>query len=225
MPERGGPQRIPRPPGTRPGDRAPWHDLVDAAAGLGIDQIRSRLAEVGAPRSSPIERLPVRASAVLAPLYEDGDGVHVILTRRAWHLRSHTGEVSFPGGGQEDHDPDLRATALRETHEEIGLDPAAVEIVGELDHLATVTSRSFIVPYVGLLEGRPDVEPDPNEVDAVLHVPITELLLPEVYREERWGFRGIDRPIWFFELVGDTVWGATAAMLRDLLVKILPPDA
>ncbi len=221
MVDRGGPQRIPRPPGTRPGDPPPWHDLADHARDLGLEDIRARLAAVGPPKPSPIERLPVRASAVLAPLYDDGHGVEVILTRRAWHLRSHTGEVSFPGGGEEEHDSDLVATALRETHEEIGLDPDAVEIVGELDHLSTVTSRSFIVPYVGVIEGRPEVEPDPNEVDAVLHVPLAELLLPEVYREERWGFRGLDRPIWFFELVGDTVWGATAAMLRDLLVKAL----
>lgn len=225
MAARGGPQRIPRPPGTRPGDPAPWLDVADRMRGLSLGDIQARFADLGDPRPSPIERLGVRASAVLAPLYDDGDGVHVILTRRAWHLRSHTGEVSFPGGGEEEHDRDLRATALRETHEEIGLDPGQVEIVGELDHLSTVTSRSFIVPYVGLLDRRPPLEHDPGEVDAVLYVPLAELLLPEVYREERWGFRGIDRPIWFFELMGDTVWGATAAMLRDLLLKVLVTES
>ncbi len=111
----------------------------------------------------------------------------------------------------------MLATALRETHEETGLDPASVEIIGELDHLSTITSRSFIVPYVGILSGRPHLVPSAGEVDAVLHVRLSELLLDEVWREERWGIGPVSRPIWFFELVGDTVWGATAAMLRQLL--------
>lgn len=109
-------------------------------------------------------------------------------------------------------------TACREAVEEIGLEPDLVEQVGELDHLSTITSDSFIVPYVGLVAGgRPAVTPNPAEVDEVLHVPLAELLLPEVYREERWHIFGGIRPIFFFELYGDTVWGATAAMLRQLL--------
>jgi hypothetical protein len=94
-----------------------------------------------------------------------------------------------------------------------------VACIGELDHLATITSRSFIVPYVGALpEGRPETVANPAEVSAVLHVPVAELLDPAIYREERWTFPWAeDRPIFFFELVGDTVWGATGAMLRELL--------
>ncbi|MCB1260762.1 MAG: CoA pyrophosphatase, partial [Acidimicrobiales bacterium] len=107
--------------------------------------------------------------------------------------------------------------ALREAFEEVALDPSSVEVIGELDHLQTFTSRSFIVPFVGLLPGRPTLVPSPDEVDAVLHVPVRELLLDEVFREERWGLEPLARPLWFFELVGDTVWGATAAMLRNLL--------
>jgi 8-oxo-dGTP pyrophosphatase MutT (NUDIX family) len=167
-----------------------------------------------------VESRGVRASAVLAPLYEQDGQVHVVLTRRAQHLRSHRGEVSFPGGGHEPEDDDLRTTALREAREEVALDSSSVEIVGELDHLTTVTSRSFIVPYVGALPARPDLTPDPREVERILHVPLDELLLDEVYREERWGLPGFDRPLFFFELVGDTVWGATAAMLRNLLLLL-----
>jgi len=160
-----------------------------------------------------------RASAVLAPLYEDGGELYVILTRRTWQMRSHQGEVSFPGGRCDEGDPDLWHTALREAREEIALDTSAVELVGELDHLATVTSRSFIVPYVGALApGVPATAANPSEVSAVLHVPLSELLDPSIYREERWTFPGgWTRPIFFFELVGDTVWGATGAMLRQLL--------
>jgi 8-oxo-dGTP pyrophosphatase MutT (NUDIX family) len=125
--------------------------------------------------------------------------------------------VSFPGGGREPDDTDLLTTALREAHEEVALDPAAVEVIGELDHLSTVMSRSFIVPSVGILPGRPDLRPAPAEVEHILHVPLDELLLPEVFHEEWWGLPGLDRPLFFFEVVGDTIWGATAAMLRNLL--------
>src|SRR5690606_19613232 len=108
--------------------------------------------------------------------------------------------------------------ARREAEEEIGLDPATIEVIGELDHLATVSSESFIIPYVGVLPGRPETVPSPVEVEAVLHVPLAELLDPAIFREEIWTFPdGSDRPIMFFELVGDTVWGATAALLRQLL--------
>ena len=126
--------------------------------------------------------------------------------------------MSFPGGRQDPGDADLWSTACREAQEEIGLDPTGLAQVGELDHLATVTSRSFIVPYVAALDGRPDTVANPTEVSAVLHVPIAELLDPAVFREECWDFPwATDRPIFFFELVGDTVWGATGAMLRQLL--------
>ena len=162
------------------------------------------------------EGLVDRASAVLAPLYEQDGETWVVLTRRSSALRVHSGEVSFPGGGQ-DPGEDLRDTATREASEEIGLDPADVVIIGELDHLSTITSNSFIVPYVGVLPGRPHLSPSPAEVEAVLHVPLAELLDPAHFREELWDIFGTDRSIWFFELVGDTVWGATATMLRQLL--------
>lgn len=158
---------------------------------------------------------------MLVPLYEHDGQVWVVLTRRAAHLRAHQGEVSFPGGGR-DGDEDLVTTALREAEEEIGLDPATVEVVGELDHLATVTSGSFIVPYVGVLSARPTaLVANPDEVAHILHVPLAELLAEEVYREEVWTFGEAERPIFFFELHGDTVWGATASMLRRLLALVL----
>jgi 8-oxo-dGTP pyrophosphatase MutT (NUDIX family) len=160
-----------------------------------------------------------RCSAVLAPLYEHDGEVHVVLTRRAWHMRSHTGEVSFPGGRQEPGET-LWETALREAEEEVALDPSSVERIGELDHLATVTSRASIVPFVGVLPGRPELRPNPDEVDAVLHVPLSELMHPDTYRQERWGVPGLDRPVHFFEIVGDTIWGATGSMLVDLLTRI-----
>jgi 8-oxo-dGTP pyrophosphatase MutT (NUDIX family) len=158
---------------------------------------------------------------VLAPVYEHDGELFLVFTRRSWGLRSHRGEVSFPGGAVDPGETPT-AAALREAHEEIGMDPAGVEVLGELDHLMTVTSRSFIVPLVGVVRGLPEgLAPNPGEVDAVLHVPVAELLLDGVFREERWDFGGSDRAIFFFDLVGDTIWGATAAMLRQLLAWCL----
>jgi 8-oxo-dGTP pyrophosphatase MutT (NUDIX family) len=217
---RGGDQIIPRPLNATPGRPAPWADLPLDQRHPRLADVRAALAAAGAAHRSERELLPEidRASAVLAPLYEDDGELFIVLTRRTWELRSHSGEVSFPGGRQDDGE-DLWETSLREAREEIALDTTEVECIGELDHLATVTSRSFIVPYVGALpEGRPDTVANPHEVGAVLHVPVAELLDPAIFREERWTFPWAeDRPIFFFELVGDTVWGATGAMLRQLL--------
>lgn len=218
---RGGNQIIPRPLHAVAGDPAPWAHLPPERRRPSLDDVRRALAELGPARRSERELHPDidRASAVLAPLYEHDDELHVILTRRTWNLRSHQGEVSFPGGRHDEADPDMWSTALRESREEISLDTDVVTSLGELDHLATVTSRSFIVPYVGALPpGRPHTVANPGEVSAILHVAVAELLDPAIFREERWTFPGAQRrPIFFFELVGDTVWGATGAMLRQLV--------
>jgi len=227
---RGGPQLIPRPEWSEPGGPAPWAATDPGRRRPSLDAVRAALSVAPSPTAHPIgppDQLgpdgrppPRRESAVLALLYEHDGGAVVLLTRRSWDLRSHRGEVSFPGGGREAADPDLVTTALRETEEEVGIPARSVEIIGELDHLATVSSGSTIVPYVGAVRGRPSVTPDPREVAEVLHVPLAELLAPGVYREERWRLGTFERPVWFFELEGDTVWGATAAILRRLLVLV-----
>jgi 8-oxo-dGTP pyrophosphatase MutT (NUDIX family) len=217
---RGGDQIIPRPLATQLGRPAPWAELPEDGRRPRLTDVRRALDGAGPAHRSERETLPGidRAAAVLAPLYEHGGELFVVLTRRPWTMRSHSGEVSFPGGRHDDEDADLWQTALREAREEIALDTSVVERIGELDHLATVTSRSFIVPYVAALPGRPETTANPGEVSAVLHVPVAELLDPAIYREERWQLPWAeDRPIFFFELVGDTVWGATGAMLRQLL--------
>ena len=220
---RGGAQRIPRPLSCREGGPPPWAGALTRPIDLSLDGVRRTLAQAPPPRRSPLEGTPVRASAVLAPLYEDAGEAVVILTRRAQTLRLHRGEVSFPGGGADPGDPDLWSTALRESQEEIGLDPASVDRIGELDHLQTVTSRSYIVPFVGALSGRPELEPNPAEVELVVHVPLRELLTDGVFHEERWGLAPLDHPIYFFDVVGDTIWGATAAMLFKFLALIAGP--
>ena len=155
---------------------------------------------------------------MLILLYPDGDDICVVLIRRARHLRSHSWEVAFPGGRQEPDDATLLDTAKRETREEISLDTETVEVIGQIDRYVTVGSRSMVHPYVGILPGPPTgLVPDPAEVEHILLVSTAELLSDETWREEIWPINGTDRAITFFELHGDTVWGATAAMLRQLL--------
>lgn len=160
-----------------------------------------------------------RDAAVLCLLYEEDDDVHVVLTRRSPRMRHHAHEIAFPGGRRDPDDPDLWATAMREAEEEVALDRAAVEQVGALDAFVTVGSLSLVTPFVAVTDGRPELVPSPDEVESVRHVTLRELLRDEVWREEIWPLRqfGPPRAITFFELVGDTVWGATGAMLRQLL--------
>jgi 8-oxo-dGTP pyrophosphatase MutT (NUDIX family) len=222
MAARGGQQRIPRPPSYRPGRPAPWGHLDPNARHLGLDQVRERLAAL-APASGPVPLVPgSRAAAVLVPLFEEDGETRVILTKRPETMPSHQGEIAFPGGKHEpDLDPDLRATALREAHEEIGLDPEAVDVVARLEGIATVASRFVITPFVGFLPSRPLLTPDPREVVAVLDVPLSELMADGVYREERWDTWKADLDVHFYELTGETVWGATARILTGFLAHVI----
>ena len=170
-------------------------------------------------------------AAVLVALFEGEGETRVVLTRRAAHLRTHTGEVSFPGG-RLDAGEDPEAGARREATEEVGLDPVSVEVVGRLTPLVTFSSTARITPVVAVLARPPDLVANPHEVEHVFDVPLAELLADGVFREERWIVPGrpmpvVDAgedgsfPVWFFELPHDTVWGATARMLVELLRLVL----
>jgi 8-oxo-dGTP pyrophosphatase MutT (NUDIX family) len=157
-----------------------------------------------------------RPSAVLVVLADGIDGAEVLLTRRSMHLSSHRGEVSFPGG-RLDPGETYEAAALREANEEVGLDPDHVRLVGHLGPLGTYVSRSWIVPVVARAAGPLTLEGRAAEVDRVLWVPLRDLTLPGTFREECWWNAEGEHPILFFELDDETVWGATARMLHQLL--------
>jgi 8-oxo-dGTP pyrophosphatase MutT (NUDIX family) len=179
-----------------------------------LDDLVATVPAHNAPLLPPFP--DARVAAVLIALVDGDDGPEVLLTRRSMEMRSHRGEVSFPGGRLDPGETPVDA-ALREAHEEVGLDPAAPAIVGELAHLSTIVSRSYIVPVVSVLAERPPVEQRTMEVDRVFWTPIRQLTEPGRYRQERWGSPPLDRPLHFFELDDETIWGATAHMLVDLL--------
>ena len=172
------------------------------------------------PRSPDMS--DVQAAAVLIPLFEAAGETRVVLTRRPDTMPSHRGDVAFPGGKvHPDIDPSLRDAALREAQEEIGLSPAAVEIVAELDTISTVTSRFLVAPFVGVLAEPPELRPDPREVERVFDVALSELMAEGVHRVEHWGTGVLTRDVHIFELEDETVWGATARIIFDLLTRVL----
>jgi 8-oxo-dGTP pyrophosphatase MutT (NUDIX family) len=221
---RGGAQRIPRPALVHAGSAPPWDGAARGAAPVTVADVRAALEDRGEPVGPPAEvanvELPVlagRPAAVLCALFDENHQAQVVLTRRSSHLRSHTSQVSFPGGRLDPGESAVDA-ALREAREEIGLDPKAVDVFARLSTVRIVTNPAPIVPFVGALSGRPVLHPNPAEVERVFTVSLAELSDPEVYREEVWTFPdGMERRMHFFELIGETVWGATARMLYELL--------
>ena len=158
-------------------------------------------------------------AAVLVPLYLDAGGaLHAVFTERRAELRRHPGEISFPGGRRDEADPDLRATALRECHEEIGLPPDAVELVGALPPTPTFVTDYAIYPFVGLIEPGFAWVPQEAEVGRVL-----ELALADVRRghaRKRLVRRGIPFRTDVYEVDGHVIWGATGRIVADLLTRV-----
>jgi 8-oxo-dGTP pyrophosphatase MutT (NUDIX family) len=182
-------------------------------ATLDVGDLRSRLDADPRPTPPPDTRL----AGVLVPLVGGGPP-SVVFTRRTAHLSRHAGEISFPGGLQHDDDTDLRATALRETHEELGLDPSAVDVLGALPPVHTFVSAILIVPFVGTIAGSPSFDPNEGEIAAVLEFGLADLeateSLVEFLRD------GIVYRGYAYEMAGATIWGATARILHDLLETI-----
>lgn len=210
----GGRQIVPRPTNWTIGPGAPWAPGATAPLDAVLDAV-------------PAEERPLlpsfpnaRPSAVLVLLHDGEAGPEVLLTRRSWELRHHRGEVSFPGGRMDPGESPLD-TALREAHEEVGLDPDLVDVHGELEHLNTVVSRSYIVPKVATIGHVPELEAHEPEVERVMWVPLSELTRADTYHSEVWGVSGVERTLHFFHLDDETIWGATGHMLVDLLRRVL----
>lgn len=158
-------------------------------------------------------------AAVLVPLYLDERGrAHAVFTKRRDDLRRHPGEISFPGGRQDDTDADLTHTALREAHEEIGLEPEAVEVVGALQPTPTIATNYSVYPFVGLIEPGLEWTLSAREVDRVLELSLDDLR--DGYRRERLLRRGIPFRTDVYVVDDNLIWGATARILGDLLQRL-----
>ena len=162
-----------------------------------------------------------RQSAVLILFYPKGDRIHFVLTRRSNHLLYHKGQVSLPGGAQ-DGDESLMQTALREVNEELGISTADVDVIGCLTPFYVPPSNFCIHPFVAYLPYTPEFQPAPDEVEAILEVPLPDLLLPANRRVEFWQDPNFDAPrrVPLFDLQQWIVWGATAMVLSELVTII-----
>ncbi len=211
----GGQQKIPRPSQWEKGSPARWIGL-DFAPLQSLEHVVAQIT-AHSPQVAATEFMPeARASAVLVNLYQGPSGVEVVLTKRAAHLKNHKGEISFPGGRVEP-DEQVYEAALREAVEEVSLPAHDVTLVGELDHLLTIVSNSYIVPIVGILPYRPTLIASADEVDRILHVPLHELVRTDTFASEVWETPMGSRNIYMYHLDDETIWGATARILTQLL--------
>jgi 8-oxo-dGTP pyrophosphatase MutT (NUDIX family) len=159
--------------------------------------------------------------AAVLVLLERGPRYSVVFTKRTHHVMHHKGEVSFAGGMRDPEDADLRATALREAHEEIGLPPQAITLLGELDQLVTVTGFE-VTPVVGVTDAGAAYWPSPVEVDRVLQVPMEHLRDPSHWFEEDRTWRGQVHRLRSCRYGEDVIWGATSRILQNFLA-VVPP--
>ena len=167
------------------------------------------------------------ASAVLVPLFVRDDGLHLLFTKRSEELPHHSGQVAFPGGRYvAATDTSLVDTALRESHEEIGLDPAHVQVLGPLAPIHTFVTNFVINPFVGVIPHPYDFRANAREVSDIFSVPLDVLADPAAALEEEWQFGDRRFPVTAFRHEGFVIWGATqkiTAMLLEVLAAIRTP--
>lgn len=205
---------------------------------ISVALIRQRLAGTSMPADPSMPVVPamespwpasflqkiaagMKPAGVLIPLIDRDSGLSVLLTQRSSELRLHAGQVSFPGGRMETGDTDISATALRETHEEVGIPPEAVHIAGYLDPLPTVTGYA-VTPVIGILGPSVTICIDPGEVEATFEVPLDFFMDDSNQTHSSREFEGQRIAIVEFNYAGRRIWGATATMLlqlRDYLIK------
>lgn len=178
-----------------------------------------RMAPQPRPDSFPYDQTPVdaRRGGVLILLYPIDDQPYLPLILRPTYDGVHSGQVGFPGGGQEENDPDIVATALREAQEEIGIALEPITVLGQLSPLYVFASNYLVQPTVAWMAQPPHFQLDTREVAALLEMPLAALLDPANYQREDWELRGRTVDVPFFRIHDQTIWGATAMMLSELL--------
>jgi 8-oxo-dGTP pyrophosphatase MutT (NUDIX family) len=200
-------------PSALPGDwRARLHQRLLPAPDHRLEN--SRIGTLPAPLRAELPQT-LAAAAVLVPIVLRADAPALLLTVRASHLRSHAGQISFPGGRVEPGDLDLAAAALRETQEEIGINAASIELVGFLSDQIVRTGYR-ITPVVALLHPGFTLRPDSTEVAEVFELPLAFALSAGNYRSRPLRARGLEFEIWELPFGERNIWGATAGILANL---------
>lgn len=183
------------------------------------EDFKARLATVLARREPErVSLSDARDAAVLVPIVAEPEPT-LLFTLRTDHLPSHKGQISFPGGSIDDEDPSPQIASLREAEEEVGISPDQVEILGELDSVPTFVSGYVIAPFVGWLSEQPVLRPNPDEVAAVLQVPIADLT-DEIRAEPGFTHAGRTFPTEAWVWRDQVIWGATARVLRLFLERL-----
>nr|WP_067286192.1 CoA pyrophosphatase [Marinobacterium profundum] len=176
-----------------------------------LELLRRRLADY-----RPRRLLSERPNASVLIALTDEAEPHVILTRRASHLSTHRGEVAFPGGKQDDTDPDLLFTALREAQEEVGLEPGLVDVLGPLGQVMS-KHQLQVTPWVGIVPRDVILTPSPAELESLFRVPLSFFMEDRRQRTDIVRFRGMTHYVPAYEYDGYVIWGLTAYMLVELL--------
>ncbi|WP_020682911.1 CoA pyrophosphatase [Marinobacterium rhizophilum] len=176
-----------------------------------LELLRRRLADY-----RPRRLLSERPNASVLIALTDGAEPEVILTRRASHLSTHRGEVAFPGGKQDETDPDLLYTALREAQEEIGLEPGLVDVLGPLGQVMS-KHQLQVTPWVGIVPHDVVLTPSPAELESLFRVPLGFFMEDRRQRTDIVRFRGMTHYVPAYEYKGYVIWGLTAYMLVELL--------
>ncbi|MFD2165961.1 CoA pyrophosphatase [Thalassotalea euphylliae] len=161
----------------------------------------------------------VKAAAVLIPLVETERGLDIVFTRRADHLKHHPGQISFPGGKVEKQDANYVETALREAHEEIALNPEQVDVLGQLEPYHTITGYQ-VTPIIGLISGELALQADEQEVAEIFTVPLSFFVDHQNHLKVSTFHKGKKHHVYFMPYKHYNIWGATAAMLADLVAHI-----
>ncbi len=159
---------------------------------------------------------PLVRAAVLVPLLDRGEP-YLVFAKRTDRVGTHRGQISFPGGTLDPADPSLLDAALRECEEEVGLPRAAVEPLGARDDTETVATQFVITPWVGVIRESVTWRPDGEEIEKVIEVPWASLTDPANFRVEHWERDGVVRPMYFYDCEGETIWGATARIVKHYL--------
>jgi len=159
-----------------------------------------------------------RKAAVLLGLFDQEGEPTILFIRRSSTLRAHSGEIAFPGGGVDQTDSSPIMAALREAQEEIGLDPARVEVLGVLQPVFTVVSNYLVIPVVAFLpRGLGTLQLQASEVTEIILAPLHDLTNPDIFHTEEWMRVGRTRTVYFYDYGSYRIWGVTARILNELL--------